>query len=177
MSSGKSKPSTADAGAPLGKKPRGFKTTTCDKWVAEYDGEVSTSVWLSYERSDPSPSDRSVVENLKCKMCSRLVDKIRSRKNFSDSFVVGSRNLKTSAFKDHAASEMHRRAMALFGKEQSSGNPIEYAPIARALCKLDDAAAAKACSGKTVTTTILVMLFSRRDNISMVLIYTEHCVI
>ena len=74
-------------------------------------------------------------------MCSRFVDKIRSSKNFSDSFVVGSRNLKTSAFKDHAASEMHRRAMAIFGKEQSSGNPIEYAPIARAL--LDDAAAAK----------------------------------
>ena len=59
MSSGKRKPSTADAGAPLGKKPRGVKTTTCDKWVAEYDRELSTSVWLSYERS---PSDRSVVE-------------------------------------------------------------------------------------------------------------------
>ena len=107
MSSGKRKPSTADAGAPLGKKPRGVKTTTCDKWVAEYDRELSTtSVWLSYERS---PSNRSIVENLKCKMCSRFVDKIRSSKNLSDSFVVGSRNLNTSAFKDHAASEMHRR--------------------------------------------------------------------
>ena len=106
MSSGKRKPSTADAGAPLGKKPRGVKTTTCDKWIAEYDRELSTSVWLSYERS---PSDRSVVDNLKCKMCSRFVDKIRSSKSFSDSFVVGSGNLKTSAFKDHAASEMHRR--------------------------------------------------------------------
>ena len=136
--SGKRKPSTADPGAPLGKKPRGVKTTTCDKWVAEDDRELSTSVWLSYERST---SDRSVVENLECKMCSRLVNKIRGSKNFSDSFVVGSRNLKTSAFKDHAASEIHRHEVTLFGKEQSSGNPIEYAPIARALCKLDDAAA------------------------------------
>ena len=152
MSSGKRKPSTADAGAPLGKKPRGVKTTTIYR-----DRELSTSVWLSYE-CERSPSDHSVVEHLKCEICSRFVDKIRSSKNVSGSFVVGSRNLKTPAFKDHAASEMHRHAMALFDKEQSSGNPIDYAPIARALCKLDDAAAAK------------VGLFSRRDTNSMVLI-------
>ena len=79
MSSGKRKPSTADAGAPLGKKPRGVKTTTCDKWVAEYDRELSTSVWLSYERS---PSDRSVVENLKCKMCSRFVENSQQQEFF-----------------------------------------------------------------------------------------------
>ena len=49
----------------------------------------------------------------------------------------------SSAFKDHAATEMHSRAMSLFRKQQcGSTNPVDFAPIAKALCKMDENAAA-----------------------------------
>ena len=78
MSSGKRKPSTADAGAPLGKKPRGVKTTTCDKWVAEYDRKLSTSVWLN----ERSPSDRSAVENFNLRCVPVLLIKFAAARIF-----------------------------------------------------------------------------------------------
>ena len=34
-------------------------------------------------------------------------------------------------------------AICLYRKEQSSANPVNYAPVAQALCKIDGAAAAK----------------------------------
>ena len=47
-------------------------------------------------------------------------------------FIGGSKNLRASSFKDHAASDMHAQAMLLL-KKQSSSDVTEYAPIAKAL--------------------------------------------
>ena len=52
-------------------------------------------------------------------------------------FIVGSKNLRTSSFKDHAASNMHQHTMVLYKKSQSSGEVSAYAPIAKALTELD----------------------------------------
>ena len=41
-------------------------------------------------------------------------------------------NTQTSAFKEHAETEMHKRAMVLY-KKQHSTNVCDYAPIARSL--------------------------------------------
>ena len=56
-------------------------------------------------------------------------------------FIVGSKNLRCSSFKDHAASDMHQRAMLLLKKSQSS-DVTEYTSIAKTLSLLDAAAEA-----------------------------------
>ena len=53
---------------------------------------------------------------------------------FRPAFIVGMSNVRTSTFKDHADTSMHKDAMVLFKKMQSSG-PCEYTPIVRALAK------------------------------------------
>lgn len=82
---------------------------------------------------------RLCVSKLRCTVCKRFEDKIRGSRNFSPAFIEGSTNLRTSSFKDHAGSDMHKRAMVLLRKEQSSGNPCEYSPLARMLSKLETA--------------------------------------
>eukprot|EP00117_Sycon_ciliatum_P041052 scpid91177/ scgid30087/ len=135
-------------GAPPGKKLRGVRVVTCDTWIAEYDKEFSTSIWLQYDRCRDG---RAVVECIKRKVCVRFAEKICSSKIFSESFIVGSRNLKTSAFKDHPASDMHQRAMALFQKEKAGGDPLRCAPIAQGLTRMDDATASRTGSKFEIT--------------------------
>ncbi len=60
-------------GAPAAKKSRAVKAATCDKWIADCDKDLSTRVWLQYERSK---SDRSAMEILTCKVCVRFVEKL-----------------------------------------------------------------------------------------------------
>jgi len=56
--------------------------------------------------------------------------------NYSPAYIIGSKNLCASAFRDNAKTDMHQRAMVLFKKSQSS-DITEYAPIAKALSMLD----------------------------------------
>lgn len=140
METGKRKHFGSD---PLPKKnqaSRGVKAITCDKWIAENDADLSTSVWLKYERKK---DDRTFVELLTCSVCVQHEEKVSSCKNYSDAFIIGSRNLRTSAFKDHAITDMHKRAMGIYRREQSkSSNPIDFAPIAKSLWKMDPSAVA-----------------------------------
>ena len=53
-------------------------------------------------------------------------------RNYRPGFIEGMSNVRTSTFKDHADTDMHKYTMVLLKKAQSSG-PREYAPIARAL--------------------------------------------
>ena len=90
---------------------RSVSKTTVQKWIAEND---NTTVWLKY---DTDPVDRTRVVLLKCSICSRFKDRLIGRRNYSAAFVDGSGNLRASSFKDHAASEMHSRAMLLLKKQ------------------------------------------------------------
>ena len=65
-------------------------------------------------------------------------------RNFKPGFIGGSRNLRTSSFKDHATSDMHACAMLLWKKESSS-SVVDYAPIAKAFHKLDSGTEAFLC--------------------------------
>ena len=89
-------------------------------------------MWLKYDKVD-----REYVAILKCSVCFRFNDKLRSARNYNSAFVVGSTNLRASAFKEHAASDMHLRAMTLLKKSQGSAI-VEYSPIAKMLSTLDD---------------------------------------
>ena len=92
---------------------------------------LNTTVWLSYNKLD-----RDHVASLKCTVCIRFEDKINSCRNFNPAFIEGSQNLRASSYKDHAATDMHKRAMVLFHKSRST-DVSDYAPIARALSTLD----------------------------------------
>ena len=59
-------------------------------------------------------------------------------RNYSPAFIDGTTNLRTSSFKDHAATEMHARAMTLLKRERGV-DVRDYAPIARALSTMDEA--------------------------------------
>ena len=104
---------------------------TVEKWILEHDKTLNTSTWLEYEASDCYH-----VATLKCKVCTRFVDKIRGSRNFNAVFIEGSANLRTSSFTDHAKSDMHQRAMLQLRKETST-DIRDYAPIARCMFTMD----------------------------------------
>ena len=112
-------------------KKCGVTVKTVDKWISESDRAMDTSVWLRYEKVD-----REYIATLKCCVCAEFNEKLRGMRNYNPAFVVGSKNLTASSYKDHATTDMHKRAMLLF-KKQSSADVIEYAPITKALYKLD----------------------------------------
>ena len=113
-------------------KNRGLTMKTVDKWIVDNDKTLNTTTWLKYDKVD-----REYVATLKCSVCFRFNDKLRSARNYNSAFVVGSTNLRASAFKEHAASDMHLRAMTLLKKSQGSAL-VEYSPIAKMLSTLDD---------------------------------------
>ena len=119
------------------RKKRIVTTTTAKKWIAENDKTLNTTSWLQYE-----VIDRSYVSSLKCSMCAQVEDKLDGVRNFNRAFIEGSKNLRASAFKDHAHSDMHKRAMHLFKKSQSC-SVTDYSPIARAFSSLDPSAEEK----------------------------------
>ena len=108
--------------------------STVEKWKRAHDTTLNTSSWLSYERV---PGDREHACRLRCTVCTRFRDKIKHTRNFCLAFIDGSSNLRTSSFKDHAKTEMHRIAMHHLKKSQST-SVQEYSPVARALHRMDD---------------------------------------
>jgi len=102
---------------------------TVEKWIKEKDKELDTSIWLKF---DVVPSDCEHVSTLKCGVCMQFNERLTSLRNYNPAFINGSKNTKTSAFKEHADTEMHKRAMILY-KKQHSTNVCEYVPIAKAI--------------------------------------------
>ena len=116
------------AGCPPAK--REVSRCTADKWLAEYDRDLNTSVWLRYE-----PADRDCVVALKCAVCVQFKTKLECMRSYCPAFIDGMTNVRTSTFKEHARTDMHNRAMCLFKKAQSN-SVLDYPPIARALTNL-----------------------------------------
>ena len=83
--------------------------------MAEYDRTLNTTVWLKF-----NVADRDHVASLRCAVCTQFKDKLVSMRNFRQTFIEGTTNVRTSTFKEHAATSMHERAMGLFKKQQSS---------------------------------------------------------
>ena len=79
------------------RKKRLVTMTTTEKWIAENDKTLNTTSWLQYE-----VIDRSYVSSLKCSMRAQFEDQLDGVRNFNRVFIEGSKNLRASAFKDHA---------------------------------------------------------------------------
>ena len=113
-------------GPPAKKQKRAVCRKTVEKWIVENDRTLNTAVWLKFETDR-----RDHVLSLKCAVCSQFKDKLTSMRNYRPAFVEGTTNVRTSTFKDHAATDMHARAMTLFRKQHAS-HITEYSPIAAA---------------------------------------------
>ena len=113
-------------------KKRSLTTKTVNKWIADYDKTLNTTTWLKYDKVE-----RGYIATLKRSVCFRFNDKVRSARNYNPAFIVGSTNLRASAFREHTASDMHQRAMTLLKKSRGSA-VVEYAPIAKMLSTLDN---------------------------------------
>jgi len=99
------------------------------------------------------------VSILKCVLCIRFQDKLCSGKNFNPAFISGSKNLRTSSFKDHALSGMHQHAIVLYKKSQSGGDVTAYALIAKALTAMDDRTV------ETVKNKVKLVYFLFKENL------------
>ena len=94
-------------------KKRCVAIRTVQNWISSCDRELNTALWLKYEKYD-----RDHVASINCSICTTFDEKIRGSRNYNDAFIVGSTNLHTSSFRDHAKTDMHQRAMILFRKSQ-----------------------------------------------------------
>jgi len=115
-------------------KKRGVSVATVEKWIQDYDRDLNTVTWLQYDEG----IDRFHASKLRCRVCKRFADKISSSRDFNLAFIEGSANLRTSSFRDHAGSDMHKRAMMLLRREQSFGSTREYSPLARMFSRIEE---------------------------------------
>ena len=112
---------------------------TFQKWQRDLDREYQTLSWLKC--STEKERGKKVVDKLKCKACSEFVDRIRSRKNFSDKWVVGADSVRVSNVRDHAQNQQHLHAMSLLRKRNAEAaglDPLSSTPIAKAFNNLPD---------------------------------------
>ena len=86
---------------------------TVDKWILDNDKDLNTTTWLKYEVIE---GDHEHVLALKCAVCIQFKERLVLCQNNNPVFINGSKNIRTSVFKDHAETEMHKRAMSLYRK-------------------------------------------------------------
>ena len=60
---------------------------TFQKYRYDFEHEYQTMLWL--DCSTKKERGKKVVDKFKYKACSEFMDRIRSRKNFSDKWIVG----------------------------------------------------------------------------------------
>ena len=106
--------STSSSEDGVAAKRRMVLTRIVDKWIAENDRILSTTTWLTYERLN-----RECVQCLKCSVCIRFRDKLVTCRNYNSALIGGLNNLRSSAFKDHARSDMHQRGCSLTSLTQT----------------------------------------------------------
>ena len=85
-----------------------------EKWMAQNEKVLNTSIWLKFERANCNH-----VLSLKCTICSQFNDELASMWNYHQAFIEGMTNVRTSSLKEHGATDMHACAMVLFKKQQS----------------------------------------------------------
>ena len=52
-----------------------------------------------------------------CCVSAEFNEKLQGMRNYNPEFAVGSKNLRASSYKDHAATDMHKRSLLLFSQE------------------------------------------------------------
>ena len=131
--------SSSSGDIPATKKAKHQVTvSTFEKWQRNFDQEHQTLTWLKCDRDK---QDKNLVALLWCSSCREYKSKICSMKNYSQAWITGSENQRTSNVLDHVASDQHRAAMSHLRTTQAraSNEPVtSYAPIARSLLMLEE---------------------------------------
>ena len=83
---------------PAKKAKRQVSVATFKKWQTNYEQEYQSLTWLC---CDVDERDRSLVGLLWCAVCRRFEERIRGVNNFSNVWVTGSTNHKSSNVLDH----------------------------------------------------------------------------
>ena len=86
-----------------------------------FNCKFNSLVWLRCTRSK---SDEKLVDTLWCDICKRFEENISGLKNFSDAWIEGLKNHKTSNVQDHASSEQHLAAMNCLKKTQAQSSGL-----------------------------------------------------
>ena len=119
-------------------KKRSVTYSTYKKWK-DFDREYRSISWLNCDVQ--MQSGTKTVTALKCAVCARFKERLKTDRNFNDSWIVGAKSVKTSNIRDHAQSNQHKHSMALLQKQQAAveGKDLtSCAPIAMALTSLAD---------------------------------------
>ena len=74
-----------------------------------------------------------IVNKIRCVVCAKYKERICSRRNYSDRWVVGAKSVHNSNIRDHAVSDQHIHAMNLLKREQGKVPSCSNAPIAQML--------------------------------------------
>ena len=116
-----------------GTKKRRVEYATFQKWQRDHQ----TMAWLDCVAG--KEGTKKVVAKLKCKVCSKFVDNIRGRKNFSEKLIAGADSVRISNVHNHTQNDQHAHVMSLLRKQcsQSAGlGPSSYAPTPMKTVKL-----------------------------------------
>ena len=105
-------------------KKRAVCQKTVEKWIVDNNRTLNMTTWLKFE-SDHCDH----MLSLTCSVYSQFKDKLITMCNYHPAFVEETTNVRTSAFNDHAATDMHARVIMLFKKERSS-HVTKYSPTA-----------------------------------------------
>ena len=65
-------------------------------------------VWLRYDKVDRGTWLHETSTWQHCCVSAEFNKKLRGMRNYNPAFVVGSKNLQASSYKDHAATDMHK---------------------------------------------------------------------
>lgn len=105
--------------------------------MEELDRECETVTWLTCEVD--TKGHKKTVSKLRCSVCVDYKERICSRRNFSDKWIVGADSIRTSNIRDHAKAEQHKHAMNLFRRDQASASgsdSLSSGSIQGMLCQL-----------------------------------------
>lgn len=120
-------------------KKRRVEVKSYQKWQKELDKDYQTLSWLECTTT----TSKDLVDELKCKVCAKFMDKLVGMRNFNDKWICVAKSLRISNIKDHAKSDQHARAMMYARKEFSratctSATDLSDAPILKSLLTLSD---------------------------------------
>ena len=120
-------------------KRRQFTKATFKKWQREHQREHQTLSWLRCVLC----RDKLHVEILYCEVCRKYEARLCSFRNFSNSWIKGSANLKLSNMLDHARSDVHLAAMSKLRADlatESGESTLLHTPLGRCVVNLDEVA-------------------------------------
>ena len=113
---------------------RQITVRTFEKWQGQYIPAHESLTWL---QCDKDPSDKTLISELWCEPCRKYEARMKGQKNFSNAWIRGTSNQRTSNVIDHASSNQHKTSMAYLKADLAKANNQSFSPIAHSLMNMD----------------------------------------